>query len=268
MKNLTTEDLKFFNKNGYLIIKNLIPKKKINYILGSVKDYIKFNFSNYSNQYVSTDNILKELRKKNKKKFGTFFDSFQTLGCASNILTEEKILLNVSKLLKTKFNNLTFTDFSIRFDPPLDERNSLGWHQDSSYFRQNSDGRNGIVVWSPLVDLNKKMGPLEFLKNSHNTKTFSIKKIKSHSRYTSDSREINNQITKKFKIISPDNIKSGDAIIMNLNMIHRSGKNLSNKFRISIIGRYHKMLSEDFNSGLNKYIYSDKKLNTSIHGKI
>ena len=33
------------------------------------------------------------------------------------------------------------------------------------------------------------------------------------------------------------------------------------------IGRYHKLLSKDFNSGLNKYIYTDKKLNEEVHGK-
>ena len=28
---------------------------------------------------------------------------------------------------------------------------------------------------------------------------------------------------------------------------------------------YHKLLSRDFNSGLNKYLYTDKKLNREVH---
>ena len=48
---------------------------------------------------------------------------------------------------------------------------------------------------------------------------------------------------------------------MNLNMVHRSGVNFSNKFRISLQGRFHKMLSKDFNPGLNKYVYTNKDLN-------
>ena len=53
---------------------------------------------------------------------------------------------------------------------------------------------------------------------------------------------------------------------MNLNMVHRSGVNFSNKFRISLQGRFHKMLSKDFNPGLNKYIYTNKDLNKKVNG--
>jgi hypothetical protein len=53
---------------------------------------------------------------------------------------------------------------------------------------------------------------------------------------------------------------------MNLDMIHRSGKNLSDKFRITLLARYHNSKSNDFNPGINLYKYNDKKINKKIHG--
>ena len=51
-----------------------------------------------------------------------------------------------------------------------------------------------------------------------------------------------------------------------MDMVHRSSKNLSNKNRISLIGRFHNTVSGDFNSGLNLFKYSDKRLNKEVHG--
>ena len=53
---------------------------------------------------------------------------------------------------------------------------------------------------------------------------------------------------------------------MNLDMVHRSGKNISNKFRITLLGRYHNSKSNDFNPGLNLYKYANKNINKKIHG--
>ena len=40
-----------------------------------------------------------------------FFDSFQTLAIANNFLLDKKILKIISNILKTSFENITFTDF-------------------------------------------------------------------------------------------------------------------------------------------------------------
>ena len=102
----------------------------------------------------------------------------QTIGLGYSILTKKKFLTFISSLLETKNNSLTFTDMSLRLDPPYDERNSLGWHQDSSYFRQNNFGKNGAVVWIPLSNLNLESGPLELLRFSNRLGPLNIKKKK------------------------------------------------------------------------------------------
>ena len=44
-------------------------------------------------------------------------------------------------------------------------------------------------------------------------------------------------------------------------------KNNSKKFRISLIGRYHNMSTNDFNSGLNVYKYTNKQINKEVYGQ-
>ena len=76
----------------------------------------------------------------------------------------------------------------------------------------------------------------------------------------------NNKIKKYLNNIEHFNINQGDILLMNLDMVHRSGKNLSNKFRITLLGRYHNSKSNDFNPGLNLYKYANKNINKKIHG--
>ena len=49
----------------------------------------------------------------------------------------------------------------------------------------------------------------------------------------------------------------GDAFFMSMNTFHRSGKNLSKVFRLSVIARYHDTTKDDFRAyaDLGKYRY-------------
>ena len=53
-------------------------------------------------------------------------------------------------------------------------------------------------------------------------------------------------------------MKVGDLLMINMDTIHRSGNNNSKKFRITGLCRYHKILTKDFNPGLNIYKYSNE----------
>lgn len=264
---LNSKVKKFFRNEGYIIVRNFFDKNEIHQLKKIIFDNFKYINKIEKLNYKSFDKKLIIFRKKNKEKFGTFFDSLQTIGLGYSILTKKKFLTFISSLLETKNNSLTFTDMSLRLDPPYDERNSLGWHQDSSYFRQNNFGKNGAVVWIPLSNLNLESGPLELLRFSNRLGPLNIKKKKSKSKQHSSKRDIDPKLLEGYDEIIRENLKIGDAIITDLDLVHRSGKNLSNKFRMSLIGRYHKLLSRDFNSGLNKYLYTDKKLNREVHGE-
>ena len=261
-------NIREYKELGFTVIKNIIPKKQLEEIMSSLllntKKYSKFSKINKNK---NLDDLLYELRKKNKKNFGLLYDSMQTLGNLYQVFTSDRIMKYVSKILSVKKNLITFTEPALRLDGPNDVRNSLGWHQDSSYCRQNLDGSNGVVLWLPIRKLSKEMGRLQFLKKSHKIGSLNIKKRR-HDKYSSQQRLIpENLLELKNNIIEVD-LKLGDVLAMNLDLVHRSGINFSKKFRISIIGRYHNMISNDFKSGLNVYNYSDKNYNKKTYESV
>ena len=256
--------MKTFKKKGYLLDKNLVDKRKIILIKNSIKYLLKKYLKKFPSKDI--DEQLIYLRKKDKTKFGYLFDSLQTLSINYEILSNFKILKKISNLLNVDISSITLTDVALRLDPPHDERNSLGWHQDSSYFRQNNNGKNGIVLWTPVVQISEKMGRLEFLKDSHNIGPLNIRKKVHKKKNKSSKRDIDPKKLKKYKTILKYDLNLGDTLLMNMDMVHRSGKNTSNKFRISLIGRYHNMTKKDFNPGLNIYKYSNKKVQKEVHG--
>ena len=124
------------------------------------------------------------------KIFAEFFDTLQTMSMIYSLLVKKEILNSIQKLLATSKAHITLTDVSIRLDAPNDERNKLGWHQDSSYYRQNNNGKNGIVLWTPLInEIKKEIGPLQILKNSSRLGPLNVKKKKSNNKYGSKKKK-------------------------------------------------------------------------------
>ena len=230
-----------FEKKGFIIIRNLFNPKDFQYLKKSLKNYLDYHKIS-SKKNFDFDRELLKLRK-NKTKFGIFFDSFQTLAIANNFLLDKKILKIISNILKTSFENITFTDFSFRFDPPYDNRNSLGWHQDSSYFSQNSNGSNGVVIWAPITNLTKDMGPLEILSGSDKIGTLNVKKHLKRKII-----QVKEKFLKDLKNLKDFNykLKVGDAILMNLNMVLRIRStfqiNLEYLYKVDFIKCYLKIL--------------------------
>jgi len=255
-------NLNDYQKHGYVVLRSIINKS----LLKDLRNIIKKIF--YKNSKYKKKNFHKDLfkfRDTKKEKFGYFFDTLQTLSINYQILTQSKILSTTNKLLKKSKNCISLTDIALRVDPPKDDRNSLKWHQDSSYFRQNNYGFNGVVVWLPVFEVNKKTGTICLLEQSHKIGPQNIKRKKAKKNFSSQ-RNIDERLLKNFRKVEPTSIKLGDAILMNMDMVHKSSNNLSKKNRISLIGRYHNTISGDFNSGLNIFRYSNKNFDKEVHG--
>ena len=258
----------FFKKNGYLLIKNVFNKKDFFEIRKTLLKVSK-KYTNSMIDYKSVEDIsfhkqLIKLRKKKQKKFALFFDTLQTSVSLINFWTNKKIIPVIEKIMQCEKEYISATDMLLRIDSPVDDRNKLDWHQDSSYFKQNNYGQNGLNCWAPLTKLKFEMGPLEFLEGSHKLGCIKVKK-KREGKFGSLQRKISEKITKKFKMKKYE-MQLGDMLFMNMDTLHRSGTNISNFFRMTSICRYHNTKSKDFNPGLNIFRYSDKKLNKEIHG--
>tara|TARA_B110000037_G_C16863539_1_gene401044 strand:- start:68 stop:688 length:621 start_codon:yes stop_codon:yes gene_type:complete len=193
-------------------------------------------------------------RKDDSEKFSNFYNTLQT-NINIFIITSAKKLKNyVKKLLEIKKDFLSCSDFLLRIDAPYDKRNSLDWHQDSSYFKRTNDMNDCCVIWIPLQKIDKQIGPLNLIPYSH-----LLGGLPFNRRQKNLLASPQNKINKKYyknKKIDKFNMSIGDVLLMDSKVIHKSGKNFSKKLRFTILTRMVSTLNKTFIPG--RLIYQNK----------
>lgn len=220
--NIKKSKIKEFNKNGVVIIKNLISKKTLK------KCLLELNLKkDYKNAKRDGNIVFDKKGKKNKVKYlqhaqnyiPIFFELFN-----SEILDVAKKLLNQEVFYECMGIHNKAPKFGTE----------TPFHQDNFYFCLSPSF--ALTAYIPLEKQNKKNGCLKYIKSSHkngvlqhhlnNTKAFSsgLKKQKYDEK----------------QIIYP-NLNLGDVVFHHCNIIHGAEANYSIKNRnavaIKIVGK-------------------------------
>lgn len=195
---------------------------------------------------------LSELRRRDPKMFGAFYDTLQVSLVVSRLPSAPELLEISARLLDDDVVGLAATGQMLRMDPPHDSRNSLDWHQESSYYQQNANSKNGLVVWIPMHDMVESVGPVTFCRGSHLRGRITIDSSGKGDYETSEQFRIPEQEVAKFDPVSAI-CEAGDAVFFHMDVFHRSGINTSERFRFSCGARFHRMTSDDFVPGRFRY---------------
>ena len=145
-----------------------------------------------------------------------------------------------------------------RLDAPEDVRNVINWHQERAYFPQNRDGLHGLVCWVPLTNITEEMGAIHISFKSHLEGNLKLTQKNKHDSLHSTQVPVPNELVKKYDdIVAPVSI--GDLVLFNMLVFHRSGKNISDKVRLTVQARFHVSTADDFipfelNNYYNPYI--------------
>ena len=242
-----------YTKNGFAIVKNIVPAQRINSLLENI-----FNlFCKYSTDYQELKNMEKpwntelfhkkliEFRQKDPESFGAIYDSLKTSLTLTQLITDNKVVDFVAKFLKIKPSDLSISEPMCRLDVPNDERNTLDWHQERSFFPQNRNGLNGLVCWIPLTDITEEMGPMHISPRSHAEGQLKLSnKTKKNVSYTTQIPVPEEFVSKYEDLAVRTNV--GDVVFFNMLLFHRSGQNISNKVRLATQGRFHTSTADDF----------------------
>jgi len=196
-----------FNKNGYLVIKSLVPDLIIDKI---IEDVYKKNPENINNKR------LPDLWKK--------FDVIGELAFNPAILN----------LLHKLYNRLPIPFQTLNFYTGTEQR----LHSDQIHFC--SYPKNLMCgVWIALEDITMNQGPLVYYPGSHNLEFYDMQKLNlqpgDYKSYEDRIEEIiiKEKINPKYGII-----KKGDAIIWHANLIHGGSKRLEDLSRMSMVIHY------------------------------
>lgn len=252
---ITTEDINFYDTHGYVIIKDVVPEKLRQDILKAVLSMLtKYQpelrqqlqaVTSWDDPFLHT--AMMRFRTEQPQQFGLFYDTMFNSLALQQFYFHPSILNLAAVLLREEPFGLSAASFVLRMDVPQDTRNVLNWHQDSSYFQPAQSGSNGLVAWVPLLNVNKENGTVIVCSGSHKEGRIAIPATYQGQGY-SHQFTVPLEYVEKYPRVDVV-AHTGDVVFFNMDIIHKSGQNTSANVRFSALGRYHRILTQDYTPG-------------------
>ncbi len=255
-------EIEFYNKNGYLFLKDFLKKEAVDFILKDAKNVFLKQFVQKKYTEILDLEDLKE-SDFNDMMFRLFEDDIE---CLSNCGKQAQHLISLHSLALSKpiigiLNSVGLTTPVISTRPVLYFNHpklakqkvfyKVDAHQD---WRSMQGSPNTVVIWVPLVDVNKQLGALEILPGSH------LQGLKTdHINNGFGMVQLNE--AEKSKLVTVE-VKKGDALIFSSFLIHQSGENSTDSPRWSCHFRYNDLDDETFKERKYAYAYIYKPVDT------
>lgn len=228
-----------YKKNGYLHLKGFLNKEQVENILIDAKNIFlrQFNQKGYTKE--------RDIKKIINSDFNQYlFRLFQEdLECLSNCGKQAQHLISLHRLSldnniieQLKKFDLKFPAISTRpvlyFNHPKLAKKKVFYkvdaHQD---WRSMQGSLNSIIIWVPLMDIDKELGALELLPGSH------LQGLRTdHFENGFGMVSLNESEVSK---MTPVVVKVGDVLLFSSLLIHQSGENITDMPRWSCHFRYN-----------------------------
>ena len=250
-------ELDFFNQNGYLLLNEFLSKGDIEEVLIDAK---KIFLRQFIKKGYTNNCLLDELSEEqfNEFLYRLFQDDIECLAnCGKQVqhlISLHKLSLNDKIIHKLNLLGLKSPIISTRpvlyFNHPKLAKQKVFYkvdaHQD---WRSMQGSLNALVVWIPLININKDLGSLEIIPKSH------LRGLRTnHIDNGFGMVSLNEDESKEFLSVE---VNVGDALIFSSFLIHQSGENISSQPRWSCHFRYNDL---DENTSIERkfahpYIY-------------
>ena len=248
---LKKDHLNFYNENGYLVLRNENKKKEV----VDLNKYISFFCDDDWHNIMNPDRLEFLLAQSfNKlKKIKNLTDKIDFINKAKltsnhfkNYLTDKRVKYILEKLLKKKVVGLMS---HVIFKHAKSKYAKLSWepHQDNSYAKMKN---NGYITTNLFIHKsNKKNGCLYIFPGSHKSGLLNYKKFYSYHAKSDQNpgNRVYNDVSKFNKIDLE--IKEGDYLIMNGNLIHGSYGNFSKTLSRHMISFNYGIKNKKFEPG-------------------
>ncbi len=230
---LDTQLINQLDSDGYVIIKKFFNKDYINNLREKAKDIFKIQFEKFGYDGTFNENIIK-LFQEQESTFINCGKIIQTGLIELYKLPVEENLIKLIKSLGISFPNLC-TRPVLFFNHPKLAKEEYYYktppHQDWISMESSLDS---IVLWVPLVDVNKVNGSILIWPKTHKNGPLPFKSIGGFA-----SVDINGDY------IQPE-LEIGDIVIFSTFLVHSSGDILNDSIRWSCHFRYTNMKDNDF----------------------
>ncbi len=256
---LSSEDLDFFNLNGYLKI--TVPEEirlLQTELLKEIDLYLNFYHPSLTQQPVEYK--LVELAEVNREELGKLykvvrrFPAMRKLSCSEWAISISQQLMNTNLISCCNF-------VAARFDLPGETKYATAPHQDFPYIQGSLDG---LTFWIPFVSTKYDVGAPSFIPGSH--KLGAVPVVEQGINNTNgtssiESTEIDNWKNLDYTLIE---VEINECLIMHTLLVHRSEPNTSKYARISTQIRFDNLEDNDsYKSGFSDGLYLNEPLSRS-----
>lgn len=257
------EMLQSFDENGYVLVRSCINRSCIDEILETLlilcRKYAPDHFDKVPIENIIDNKLfhkaLIELRQENPRIGGAIYDSLHCSLSIQTLMADRSLVGIVAALLRSHPRNMMSFSHLLRIDAARDTRNAVGWHQDFMT-EENTNCEHGVTVWIPLQRVNTENGTMEVCPGSHRERIIhNATKVKRKATNTSDLYNLPESTIAKYTVV-PIEADVGDAVIISMNLIHRSGFNNSEYIRFTAVARFFSMIADSFIPGWPQYIPS------------
>lgn len=238
------QEKQLIEEHGYVILKNFFEKDYIYALRKKAETIFEIQFDRFGYNEDFQSNMVR-LFKEHENVFINCGKIIQ-----SGLLELYKLPLEDKLVYKLKELGIKFPNLCTRpvlfFNHPKLAKEEIYYktppHQDWSSMESSL---NSLVVWVPLVDVNKENGSILIWPGSHKLGALPF-----------DSSGGFAKVEVKGDFIQPE-LKIGDIVIFSTLLIHGSGDILNDTIRWSCHYRYTDMLDQDYieRNFPNPYIY-------------
>lgn len=234
-----------FKRNGVVVLRgfydterDILPIQKAIYeIIGLVIERHGLSIQRASFSPSCFDSGFTELIKINRDYGGEVYDIIKQIPAFLRLVSSYRSEALIRSIRGTDLVGIGTASYGIRIDNPGEEKFRSQWHQEYLFQPQSVDG---IVLWTPLMDIVPQTGPVVYCLGSHRD---GLRKYIKDDAYAGksgaykismlDEETVANQYQQLSPLTQP-----GDVIVMDYLTIHQSGYNRSERSRWSIQSRF------------------------------
>lgn len=245
---LSPQRIADFSRDGYTILPDFYDlDKHIHPIQDDIRSIIALLCKKY-NVDAATDTFEQAvnegyltLAKTNRAWGGEVYDAVKQIPGFLQLVSNPRNAELFENLRPGSRAGIAAGGYGIRIDAPHEAKFRAPWHQE---FPAQLRSIDGLVFWSPLVPIQREMGPVEIAVGSHSeglvpvyeddqgvgkTGAYALRLDQEEARLA------------KYPKIAPLS-KPGDLIIMDFLTLHQSGLNVSDQPRWTMQFRYFNFL--------------------------
>lgn len=246
-----------YKERGYLLLEGLFKKEEVDVIRDEAREVFALQMARLGilgSEDVGEEEFERgmfELFEKDVATFANCGKQAQHLISLHRLALDERIVNKLNEL------GLEFPNVSTRPVMYFNHRNlakkevywKLSAHQD---WRSMQGSLDSVVVWIPLVDVDKELGALEIIPGSHK---WGLLEAEMADGYGQLEEEIENAE------MIPVEVEKGDALFFSSFLAHQSGTNVTEHIRWSCHFRYNNLREETFveRGYPHPYVYHPQK---------